>query len=156
VSEFGLVFILPISLNLPSFWFADDVSHVSRFIYGGLDEESQEKALNDIYVLTLPGFQWFRANVTGTPREEHACAVVGNRQMIVVGGVDTSNNTFWPTTDPWQNGLGVLDLPTLAWSDHFDSNASKYDSPEAVKNWYSNGYVDQESFSWLSFATDTQ
>ena len=46
-----------------------------------------------------------------------------------------------PSADPWTEGLGILDLPSLSWSDQYDSEASEYDSPDIVKSWYSNGYV---------------
>jgi hypothetical protein len=75
----------------------------------------------------------------------HACAGIGKRQMIVVGGVHTYTGEWTgedPPADPWAQGLGILDLPSLSWSDQYGSEASPYNSLEVVMNWYSNGYVD--------------
>jgi hypothetical protein len=75
----------------------------------------------------------------------HTCAGIGKRQMIVVGGVPFYTGEWTgedPPADLSVQGLGILDLPSLSWSDQYDSEASAYNSPEVVMNWYSNGYVD--------------
>lgn len=63
--------------------------------------------------------------------------------MISVGGLDSWSDP-WGGNDPWAQGLGILDLPSLSWSDHYDAEAPAYDSPDIVKSWYSNGYVDDK------------
>jgi hypothetical protein len=118
---------------------------VPRFIYGGYDSTADPNVLSDVWLLSLPGFQWFRTSVQGTPRMTHTCAGIGKRQMIVVGGVPFYTGEWTgedPPADLSVQGLGILDLPSLSWSDQYDSEASAYNSPEVVMNWYSNGYVD--------------
>jgi len=64
--------------------------------------------------------------------------------MIVVGGKGFEATWFppnGPPTDPWAQGLGILDLPSLSWRDHYDPNAGPYDSPDMVKEFYNKGYV---------------
>jgi hypothetical protein len=128
---------------------------VPRFIYGGYDNTGYSNIntlaeftfLTDIWVLSLPGFRWFRADVQGPARFAHACALVGNRQMLNLGGVPTFLGSWTaddPPTDPWAQGLGILDLSSLNWSDQYDPAAPAYASPEMVQTFYSNGYVDLE------------
>lgn len=68
--------------------------------------------------------------------------------MIVVGGLP-SYTAPWnfedPPADPWPQGLGILDLPSLSWSDHYDADTPAYDSPDIVKHFYNNGYVGVDS-----------
>jgi len=131
--------------------------HVSRFIYGGYDNTdysnintpSDFTVLGDIWVLSLPGFKWFQATVEGPPRWVHACAVVGNRQMISVGGVSAYANAWTtnnPPVDPWAQGLGVLDLSLLSWSAQYDPTAAAYTSPDMVQAFYNDGFVDHIPF----------
>ena len=101
-------------------------------MYGG--EASDGSMVGDVSVLTVPGFHWFSTNAQTDPRITHACALVGKRQMAVVGGVATPND--WKTADPWVNGLGILDLTSLEWKSGYDPDAGDYDSPQMVKQWY--------------------
>lgn len=57
--------------------------------------------------------------------------------MIVVGG--GSDFSKWDDSDPWDNGLGVLDMTKLEWLSEFDPDAEQYDSPQMVKDWYNAG-----------------
>ncbi|KAF5506207.1 hypothetical protein CGCS363_v005074 [Colletotrichum siamense] len=72
------------------------------FIYGG--SVWGEGISEEVYVLTLPGFNFFKANTSigSTPRECHACAVVGKRQMLSVGGTSNPEAPESLTEpDPW-------------------------------------------------------
>ena len=61
--------------------------------------------------------------------------------MVVVGGLDSDgwSQTEGTRKDPWAQGLGIFDLPSLTWSDQYDPNAGVYDSPEMVKEFYNQG-----------------
>lgn len=61
--------------------------------------------------------------------------------MLGVGGLNygVKGTNGWRDPDPWTQGLGILDLPTLTWSSRYDSDASDYDSPDVVKEWYGEG-----------------
>ncbi|KAI0004358.1 hypothetical protein F4779DRAFT_600151 [Xylariaceae sp. FL0662B] len=101
------------------------------FIYGG--HNSQTKTIyDDIWILSIPAFTWFKAEARGTLRNDHECTIVGN-QMISVGGFRSYLNFTEP--DEWAQGIGVFDLSTLTWSDHYEPHTT-YESPSIVKDWY--------------------
>ncbi|KAI9820849.1 MAG: hypothetical protein M1832_003482 [Thelocarpon impressellum] len=91
------------------------------FMYGGwtgaLGEDNVK--YDEVYVLTLPAFQWVRVAYGGTrPRYGHKCYIVAERQMLFVGGLDPSqvNTTaVFMTKDNVQQGLGVFDMGALSW-----------------------------------------
>jgi N-acetylneuraminic acid mutarotase len=67
---------------------------METYIHGGF---SPLTTYDDVYVLSLPSFSWYKVdNTPGTGRTLHTCNVV-NRQMIVIGG--TSNDDSWLTGD---------------------------------------------------------
>ncbi|KAL8864588.1 MAG: hypothetical protein Q9174_007296, partial [Haloplaca sp. 1 TL-2023] len=119
------------------------------FVYGGdardsingnitLTQYEENVALDEVHVLSLPAFAWFKADYPArSPRHRHTCHVVGNRQMISIGGLDPTmvyNNTIAP--DPFKQGLGVFDLTAMQWSDRYDANAEPYVTPQIIKDWY--------------------
>lgn len=104
-------------------------------MYGGRNPDDGE--FGDISILSLPAFEWFRVEAETAPRIFHACAVIGNRQMISAGGMEEAWD--WVTPDPWYSGIGVFDMTELKWTDGYDAAAAAYDSPDVVKEWYANG-----------------
>jgi hypothetical protein len=82
---------------------------LGRYIFGGYNDQT-ETTFDEVYVLSLPGFHWFRAPYDpAVPRALPACVVAGKRQMISVGG----SNVGLRDPDPWRNGIGVFDLTQL-------------------------------------------
>jgi Kelch motif len=124
------------------------------FIYGGhvaspsgepqaSNTEAQRErntALDEVFVLSLPGFVWTKANYTAaTPRVNHACSAAANRQMIVTGGLNPASanqSELINSRDIWTQGIGVFDLTAMQWKDNYDTNAQPYMTPDAVKSWY--------------------
>lgn len=54
----------------------------------------------------------------------HTCHIVGNRQMITVGGISRSNIT---SDCDWESmGVAILDLTLMSWGSIFDSVAAPY------------------------------
>lgn len=95
--------------------------------------------LSDIFILSLPAFEWFRVeDHNSTARHSHACADVGHGQIVVSGGV---NNDGWEQQDPWRHGLGVWDMSALQWSDGYNASAGDYETPEMIRTWYDEKYV---------------
>lgn len=94
-----------------------------------------------MYVLSLPGFVWFRVDVDSTYRSSHACIIPNNRQMIIVGGSANANGAAYEKRDEFAQGLGVFDLPTLSWKDRYDADAGPYEPPQRVADWYNAGYA---------------
>lgn len=118
------------------------------FMFGGRDEE--RKGLGDIHILSLPGFVWRKVSTETTSRGAMGCTVVGNRQMLTVGGVNLSLKFWdlWRTKDSFSQGLGIFDMSKLSWRGTYDVNAASYESPETVQSWYSEGGLD--TVNWAS------
>ncbi|KAK8003967.1 carbohydrate esterase family 5 protein [Apiospora arundinis] len=130
------------------------------FMYGGYDAAAN-KSMTDVYVLSIPGFVWFKTSVDvgGAPRVGEACTLAGqgsngggSRQMIVVGGANQDLPYFnkFRDPDPWANGINVLDLTDLAWKSQYDAGAPPYEPPAMVRDWYNAG--NQDKVSWQSDA----
>ncbi|GME65527.1 Kelch repeat protein [Neofusicoccum parvum] len=113
------------------------------FVYGGW-LASKSDVYSDVYILSLPGFHWFKGPSVGAPRMQHSCNVIGsgNRQMLAIGGLalqwQPSSEQKWKEPDEWRNGLGVFDMKTLEWTDSYDPDL-EYDTPDVIKQWYSDG-----------------
>ena len=114
------------------------------FVFGGANPQDRtDDAYDDVYVLTLPGFQWFKVDDTfGGPRSSHSCVVAGQRQMISIGGTSSNNfnnrGTTWDEPDKFGQGIGIFDMTALTWSTkgEYDAYAKKYASPDVVNEWY--------------------
>ncbi|KAK1494715.1 kelch repeat protein [Colletotrichum cuscutae] len=121
------------------------------FLYGGGSTETGSVS-GDVYVLSLPGFVFFKAAGSSAIRAGHTCVVVGEggRQMLSIGGTDGSLGFPRSLTDPdpWKLGLGIFDMTEMRWSDGYDYQARPYESPDAVKQWYAQGGLD--SVVWAS------
>jgi Kelch motif len=102
-------------------------------------EQEQNIALDEVFVLSLPAFNWQKADYTPAfPRVDHSCNVIGKRQMVVIGGQNpaTANGTaLIETPDIWSSGIGIFDMTTMDWSDQYDASAADYVTPEKVKSW---------------------
>jgi hypothetical protein len=97
--------------------------------------------LQTVYILTLPAFHWLVApNMAPTGRFDHTCSLIGNRQMLSIGGVyPTQEWQVWPMwTDPWANGLGIFDLTALNWTNAYNHTAASYKPSGLVTSYYSN------------------
>ncbi|KAG7409053.1 Kelch repeat-containing protein [Fusarium oxysporum f. sp. rapae] len=94
------------------------------FIYGGWNIwNDKTKAFGDVWVLSLPAFKWFKADIDGPKRGMHGCALIGKRQMVSIGGNNWGKDEGWIDKDPWTQGIGILDLPSMAWSSEYDADA---------------------------------
>ena len=114
-----------------------------RFIQGGFvnrgDTAVPISEAADVYILSLPSFQWFKANSpSGGPRAFLTCHSAGNNQMILVGGYDYTYDLDLDHTypDPWSQQIAVFDMTALLWKDKYESSADPYASPEIVKQFY--------------------
>ncbi|KAK3312100.1 hypothetical protein B0H66DRAFT_394322 [Apodospora peruviana] len=124
------------------------------FVYGGAHPKEDE-AYDDVYVLSLPAFNWFKADdAYGGGRASHSCVVVGKRQMLSVGGTNNAGfsgfKTQWAEPDPFYQGLGIFDMTMMTWSREgkYNAYAEEYQSPDVVKAWYDNHGSD--SVAWTS------
>ena len=125
------------------------------FIYGGHDDnlfeadstapsESEQEAqtiFNLVYVLSLPGFVWFKSNDTSAQsRTGHTCELIGNRQMVSVGGINPALGLDGGlgNADPWPQGLGIFDVVELEWTNAYNAMAEQYMPATPIQNWYNN------------------
>lgn len=113
-------------------------SSMEIFIHGGFGGSST-LAYDDVYVLSLPSFSWYKADYTPViGRTLHTCETT-NGNMIVIGG--TSNDDSWITgndvtgtssyRDPWPWGLGVFDMSLMQWASEFNPHLA-YNTPQIV------------------------
>ncbi|KAI9692393.1 MAG: hypothetical protein M1822_006624 [Bathelium mastoideum] len=121
---------------------APDSSSFQITIYGGYNL-FDGTALNDIYALTIPAFEWINVTPTNQSggdgakygRHYHHCEVWQDSQMLVLGGVvellnsgDTVNGC--DTTHP---PLLLLNTITYEWMDTFEPQM-RYTQPSQIYN----------------------
>ena len=128
-------------------------SYPEIFLYGG--QAGNERwdassaalkdiaALDEVYILSLPSFVWFKVNYTSSdPRIEHTCVIAGNRQMLSIGGLNPSAASLSAAvndTDRFWEGIKVFDLTALQWTNYYNSSAAPYTVPTTVAAHYAAG-----------------
>ncbi|MCJ1268773.1 hypothetical protein MMC22_008661 [Lobaria immixta] len=133
------------------------------FMHGGVINNvvgSQAANSDQVYILSLPSFRWFRANYTSAhSRGGHTCHIK-NSQMIMIGGQDPTHSVNWlgdadgPKdlfADPWLQGIGVFDMKALRFQDSYQAKARAYETPDFIKTYYSTA-GNQYPSSWTSAA----
>lgn len=116
------------------------------FMYGGFINKAtnagnpDDAAFLNVYALSLPTFRWFKStDETVSRRANHHCTVIGERQMISIGGDNPSVQGLGLLPDPWTNG--IFDMTAFDWSSSYDANAADYESPAVVKKYYSSSFT---------------
>ncbi|KAK4169492.1 autophagy-related protein 3 [Cladorrhinum sp. PSN259] len=118
---------------------AHDRSSYNIYLYGGAGMPPNTAGFDDVYVLSVPSFQWIKmhptdGNVTGQyPHNTLTCDVIDNAQMLVLGG------TF-PLTEEcdYQKtyGLHSLDMgqqnPSKETWFIYSANKTKYAVPDPI------------------------
>ncbi|OCL12594.1 hypothetical protein AOQ84DRAFT_372941 [Glonium stellatum] len=109
--------------------------------FGGGQAQMDANALrDDVYILSLPAFTWFKVNYSPSdPRIYHTCHVVGNRQLISVGGLNPSAPSpaaAMNDTDPFILGLKVFDMTELQWTNFYNASAEPYVPPDVIAKYY--------------------
>ncbi|KAF4637225.1 hypothetical protein G7Y89_g847 [Cudoniella acicularis] len=109
----------------------DNTSH-SIYMYGGWDPTQENKYFDETWVLTLPSFTWILVNSGSLPRYGHTCHFAGSRQMLTIGGQDTTDLT---ASCDWEYmGIAVFDLTSLVWGSVFSSSKPAYQLPSQIYN----------------------
>ncbi|KAA8574999.1 hypothetical protein MFRU_002g03680 [Monilinia fructicola] len=105
---------------------APDSSSYNLYLYGGQNGDSV--SYDDVYVLSLPSFTWIKVYeaVPGSPRFGHTCHLVGNRQMLTVGGAQKQYSSY---CDWESSGVAIYDLYKLSWTSTFHHDANSYIVP---------------------------
>ncbi|KAI9648109.1 hypothetical protein NHQ30_002739 [Ciborinia camelliae] len=105
---------------------ATDNSSYNVYLYGGQDGHSV--SYDDVFVLSLPSFTWIKVYeaIPGSPRFGHTCHLVGNRQMLTVGGAQKMYSSY---CDWESSGVAIYDLSALSWTSTFHHDANSYIVP---------------------------
>ncbi|KAL8727103.1 MAG: hypothetical protein Q9166_006290 [cf. Caloplaca sp. 2 TL-2023] len=132
------------------------------FLYGGDNSHLGSDAVpyDEIFILTLPAFRWFKKDFPPQhPRGGHTCNAVGGSQIISIGGFDANSkiflgsyddiraSTFNSSTDPFAQGLGIFNMTSLTWADHYTANAPPYEQSDLVRTFYRENPQDGSQFS---------
>jgi hypothetical protein len=102
---------------------APDNSSYNIYLYGGRDP-ILGKIYDDIYILSMPSFTWQLMYTGQSARFGHTCHLVGNRQMLTVGGslnLNVTSGCDWET-----KGVAIIDLSTKTWGSVFNAKAPAY------------------------------
>ncbi|ETI29149.1 hypothetical protein G647_01602 [Cladophialophora carrionii CBS 160.54] len=110
---------------------AKDSSSFNVYIYGGYDGlNAADEPSDDVWVLSLPAFQWIKA-YSGTKshgRSGHQCVTPYPDQMFVIGGVHQNQ------ANCVEGGIvQIFNLNTLEFQDTYDPETwSEYEVPGVV------------------------
>jgi hypothetical protein len=110
-------------------------------MYGGSQLGGDYKVYRDLWVLSIPSFEWIQLDDgTVAPREPdpthplaregHTCNLIGNSTMMMFGGRELPNFSRPCET----TGIYVYDMNKLSWVETFDPDvaAQPYNVSEAV------------------------
>ncbi|KAL8775528.1 MAG: hypothetical protein Q9209_000024 [Squamulea sp. 1 TL-2023] len=132
------------------------------FLYGGDNGHLGAPAVpyDEIFILTLPAFHWLKVDYPPqSPRAGHTCNAIGGSQILSVGGFDANPKIAWgeyedirksmfnTTADPFAQGLGIFDMTSLTWADHYTANAPQYVQSDLIKTFYRNNPGNGSQFS---------
>ena len=105
---------------------------------------------DEVYILSLPAFRWFRANYTSnSPRGQHTCHATKTNQMILIGGTNPLYSRIFlgdgigagEPRDPWDQGIAVFDMTALKFKDSYEAKAGPYEPPYAIQQYYNSRCV---------------
>jgi hypothetical protein len=123
-----------------------DLANVYRYLYGGAGVPPNGGAFDDVYILSIPSFQWIKWFPTnGGPGKPHgwlSCNVVDGAQMMIIGGTFPFNDGC-DAANIW--GTHSLDLgkqnPDGAMWYQYRSNLTSYVVPSEIIAKVGGGYV---------------
>ncbi|KAI5838807.1 hypothetical protein DFP73DRAFT_563252 [Morchella snyderi] len=114
---------------------APDKSSHNIFIYGGWDGVNN---FDQVYVLSIPSFRWIKIFEGKDERRSHTCHVVGNRQLMTVGG---RRGRTLPGECDWQpNTISLFDMVTLDWVPEYKPNGTKWEVPKPISDKIGGGF----------------
>jgi len=116
---------------------AKDQSSYSIYLYGGYGFGENTTGFDDVYILTLPAFEWIKwypdAPGEKNPHGLLTCNVIDNAQMIVMGGNATTNvNCDVPDYGGQHNlNLGQNNPTNAKWYPYL-TNLTSYSVPQDI------------------------
>lgn len=117
---------------------ADDQSSYNIYLYGGFGFGENSTGFDDVYILTLPTFEWIKwypdqAGTTPAPHGSLTCNVVGQAQMIVMGGNFTNSTACDVPNVGGQHNLNLAqdNYSNSKWFQYLP-NLTNYSVPSAI------------------------
>jgi hypothetical protein len=116
---------------------AKDQSSYNIYLYGGFGFGENTTGFDDVWILTLPTFEWIKwypdAPGASAPHGLLTCNVIDNAQMIVMGGNFTnSTDCDVPKVGAQHNlNLGQVDADNAKWYQYLP-NLTSYAVPPAL------------------------
>ncbi|KAH8673072.1 hypothetical protein BGZ61DRAFT_508751 [Ilyonectria robusta] len=117
---------------------AQDGSSYNIYIYGGAGFPSNTADYDDIYILTIPSFQWIRGPypppnyITGDyPKMMTSCNVVDYAQMVIIGGTNSGNYCSGLLDANFNMNLGEQNSDNDIWWE-YQSNLTTYAVPTDI------------------------
>lgn len=116
---------------------ADDQSSYNIYLYGGFGFGENATGFDDIYILSIPTFEWIKwypdKPGAGAPHGLLTCNVIDRGQMIVMGGNFTNTTDCdVPTVGGQHNmNLGQMDATGAKWYSYLP-NLTDYSVPDAI------------------------
>ncbi|KAK8163865.1 hypothetical protein IWX90DRAFT_487181 [Phyllosticta citrichinensis] len=128
---------------------------VEIFVYGGWGGTlgSAATPYDEIYILTLPAFEWIKHDYTPeAARVAHSCEAVGGSQILLIDGLagsadDATYTGQFGVRDTNDQGLGIFNMTSLAWEDKYTANPPAYRQADVVAEAYASGGAN-DSISW--------
>jgi hypothetical protein len=136
------------------------------YLYGGAGFGVNATGFDDVYILSMPSFQWVKwwpsVPDAGHPHNSLSCNVVGNTQMLIIGGTFPAPGDADMCDAPgmYRNLCGrkiIADAKTDVWGTHnldlcskpsneppwqlFNSNLTNYTVPAGIVDIIGGGYV---------------
>ncbi|KAH0845881.1 hypothetical protein FOPE_11663 [Fonsecaea pedrosoi] len=116
---------------------ADDQSSYNIYLYGGFGFGENTTGFDDVYILTMPTFEWIKwypdSPGPGSPHGMLTCNVIDRGQMIVMGGNFTNTTACdVPAIQGQHNlNLGQYDSTNAKWYPYLP-NLTDYFVPPAI------------------------
>ncbi|KAI9768109.1 MAG: hypothetical protein M1840_005143 [Geoglossum simile] len=108
------------------------------WIYGGqIGTGANATGVDDIWVLSLPGFRWFKVldPYTENRRRSATCHMIG-KYLFVIGGNDPQQEDIVESANCDSGLVKIYDMNTQAWMDRFEVNGGKYKPFKEITDWY--------------------
>ncbi|KAH5134869.1 hypothetical protein HBH69_242490 [Parastagonospora nodorum] len=88
---------------------------------------SPAQILHDVWILSLPQFQWTQVFTGTRPSYGATCQLVGKKQMLMLGGTEASSSSCDRKDQVW-----VWDLTNLKWIRSYEKDDDDFRIPKAV------------------------
>jgi hypothetical protein len=111
---------------------AQDNSSFNIYMVAGIDDYSKATAVEEIWVLTLPTFQWTLVHSRTDAMYGHTCHAVGEN-LVIVGGMETKPEGGNVQTCAQHMPAEIFSLVTQNYTGQFDAEGAKRPAPVPSK-----------------------